>query len=132
MATDNDGAKLEDEPVPSPATSEGVSDVSVDGTEEGEYGAEQRIRRGQNQKRDAAIAQGVLHLINLGFWLSVVFAVALAALVATSVWVAAVHILYPHNGWLTLQEQSRITTGFFPAMLVSNAWLIWYASRSRR
>lgn len=93
------------------------------------YGDEQDARtRVAEQKRRQAFATGVLVLIYVAAFIVWTSVAVTGCFLVFGIITAGIHILTPEWSWLTLEQQSRVTTGVAPALLISNAWLIFYAT----
>ena len=72
-------------------------------------------------------------------WLSVIALFAVAGLVAYLIGFILIHYTIPGVAWLKPEELARLERGYTrvsavvaPFVLISNAWLIWMASRRGR
>ncbi len=83
-----------------------------------------------------AVARRLLSFAGAGLALLVLIAAAFAVV---STFTLMIHLFLPQLGWLTAEEQKRLTDWYtevariaFPVLLIANPWLIWRISRSGR
>ena len=75
----------------------------------------------------------------LGLWFVKAVGVALILVVVYMICLVVVHYTMPNLGWLSTTDLSRLENIYgrtaivgAPVMLMSNAWIIWWMSRTRR
>ena len=109
--------------------------------DESAYGQQRAFERTQEWLDEVASIK--LAAIRLAWQLTTpllaVLVMAVYFLVVLIVTTFAVHLFIPQVGWLTAEQQDRLTGWYsdvaqvaLPAILVTNSWLIWLMSRRRR
>lgn len=82
------------------------------------------------------VARRLLSFAAVGLTLLVLIAGSFAVV---STFTLVVHLFLPQLGWLTAEEQKRLTDWYtevariaFPVLLIANPWIIWRITRSGR
>ena len=75
----------------------------------------------------------------IGLWFVIAFGAALLVVVLYMIYLVVIHYTAPSAGWLSPVELSRLEGVYgraasvsAPVMLITNAWIIWWMSRTRR
>lgn len=78
-------------------------------------------------------------LAKSGTWMAKIALIVIGMMLLVSAGTFTAHLFLPQFGWLTAEEQSRLTSWYtsvartaFPLLLIANPWLVWRISRSAR
>lgn len=126
-----------DKEVPSPVESDptnGSSSTSEE-TDSFDFGRYSDIERRHKFEREQVwlneLAKRRLQVVRWLFRAAPVIVISLVGIVILAIITFAVHFFIPVVGWLTLEEQARLTSWYssvariaFPVLLVLNPWII--------